>query len=60
MASRAAATAETVGQALRDLALSRNDQEVLSEFLTDYFTSDDHELIPVHVNIKRYAMNKLW
>ena len=34
MASQAAVTAETVGQALRDLALSCGNQEGLSEFLT--------------------------
>ena len=37
------ASTETVALALRDLALSRGDQDRLSEFLTDYFTSEDHE-----------------
>ena len=35
---------ETVAQALLKLALSREDQDRLSEFLTDYFTSDDNEI----------------
>ena len=35
---------ETVALALRELALSRGDQNLLSEFVTDYFTSDDHEV----------------
>ena len=43
MASRTVST-ETVAQALRELALSRGDQDRLSEFLTDYFTSDDNEI----------------
>lgn len=34
---------ETVALALRELALSRGDQDRLSDFLTDYFTSADHE-----------------
>ena len=34
---------ETVAQALRELAISRGDQDRLSEFLTDYFASDDNE-----------------
>ena len=34
---------EAVAQALRDLAFSSGDQESLSEFLTDYFSSDDPE-----------------
>ena len=38
-----AATEETVALALRELALSQGDQEGLSEFLTEYFTSDNHE-----------------
>lgn len=37
------AAGETVALALRELALSRTDQEGLTEFLTDYFTSDNHE-----------------
>ena len=37
------ATEERVALALRELALSQGDQEGLSEFLTDYFTSDNHE-----------------
>ena len=38
------ASTETVALALRELALSRGDQDRLSEFLTDYFTSEDHEI----------------
>ena len=37
------ATSETVALALRELALSRSDQDGLSEFLTEYFASDDNE-----------------
>lgn len=37
------ASGETVALALRELALSQGDQEGLSEFLTEYFTSDNHE-----------------
>lgn len=45
MASRTeGVTTETVAQALRELALSRGNQDNLSEFLTDYFASDDHEV----------------
>ena len=46
MASRTddVVSTETVAQALRELALSRGDQDRLSEFLTDYFTSDDNEI----------------
>ena len=47
MASRAdsaiTATTETVALALRELALTQGDQAGLSEFLTDYFSSDHHE-----------------
>ena len=44
MASPASnATSKAVALALRDLALSQGDQEGLFEFLTDYFTSDNHE-----------------
>ena len=35
---------ETVALALRELALSRGDQDRLSEFLTEYFASDDDEV----------------
>ena len=34
---------ETVALALRELALSSGDQNLLSEFVTEYFTSEDHE-----------------
>ena len=45
MASSAdGSTTETVAQALRELALSRGDQDRLSEFLTEYFASDDNEI----------------
>ena len=37
------ATTEAVALALRELALSQGDQEGISEFLTDYFGSDNHE-----------------
>ena len=44
MASRAStATTESVVLALRELALFQGDQEGLSEFLTEYFTSNNHE-----------------
>ena len=47
MASRAytgnTATSETVAQALGELSLTQADQEGLCEFLTDYFTSENHE-----------------
>ena len=36
-------TTESVAEALRELALSRGDQDKLSEFLTDYFASPDPE-----------------
>ena len=38
-----AAATETVALALRELALSSGDQNLLSEFVTEYFTSEDHE-----------------
>ena len=41
MASRATPTTETVALALRELTLSHGDQTELSEFLTDYFGSDN-------------------
>ena len=41
--SRQTEMTEAVAQALRDLALSSGDQESLSEFLTEYFSSDDPE-----------------
>ena len=41
MASREAATSEAVAVALRELTLSHGDQSKLSEFLTDYFGSED-------------------
>ena len=37
------ATAATVALALRELSFTHGDQESLSEFLRDYFASDDHE-----------------
>ena len=37
------ATSATVALALHELSFSHHDQESLSEFLTDYFASDDHE-----------------
>ena len=43
MAFREPATAETVEKALRELALSRDDQEGLFEFLMNYSGSDSHE-----------------
>ena len=44
MASQAdTATTATVALALRELALSEGDQEGLSEFLTDYFASGNHD-----------------
>ena len=44
MAQGVTTETETVALALRELALSRGDQDKLSEFLTDYFASDDHEV----------------
>ena len=41
--SRNTEMTEAVAQTLRDLAFSSGDQESLSEFLTDYFSSDDLE-----------------
>ena len=38
-----AAATETVALALRELALSSCDQYLLSEFVTEYFTSEEHE-----------------
>ena len=42
--SRAASSTATVALALQELALSRGDQSLLTEFVTEYFTSEDHEL----------------
>ena len=46
MASRTddGVSTETVVQALCELPLLHGDQDRLSEFLTDYFTSDDNEV----------------
>ena len=38
------ADTETVALALRELSLSRGDQDRLSEFISEYFTSEDYEL----------------
>ena len=37
-------SSETVAQALRELALSREDQHHLADFLTDYFATEDSEV----------------
>ena len=48
---------ETVALALHELALSRGDQDKLSEFLTDYFASDDHEVTSGKWKQNRLASN---
>ena len=44
MAEGVTTETETVAQALRELALLYDNQDKLSEFLTDNFASDDHEV----------------